>query len=168
MRQIKAKNYVLTFLLFILTIIAVLFIKRIYENREAIEVVTNDRMDVLSEIKENDLKSYVVENRKIIIYASYSSDFSIENFESQFREYIINHELTKEIVYLNLSQVGSKFYDTLKDKYFIDDLKKVTLPKGQANMYAFENGKIVDILYRDSANITLNDAITFLQKAEQE
>ncbi len=168
MRQVKLKNYVLVVLLFIVTIVAILFVKKIYEDNESTKIVTNERLDVLYEIKEDDLKSYVVENRRIILYTSDSSDVSLQNFEKSFRDYIVENELSKEIIYLNLNQVRPRFYSNLKEKYFDEHLKYIAIPSNQANLYVLENGKIVDLLYKDIANISLEDVTAFLDRVIQE
>lgn len=168
MRQIKFKNYILVVLLFLLTIVAVLFVKKIYENKENSQVVTNERMDVLYEIKENDLKNYIVENRKTIIYTSDSLNFSIEKFERSFRDYIVKNELSKEIIYLNLNQVSSDFYASIKEKYFDSSLKNVEIPLNQTNIYVFEDGKIIDILYKESKMVSLEDVKVFLDRIMKE
>lgn len=168
MRQVKLKNYVLVVLLFIVTIVTILFVKKIYEDNESTKIVTNERLDVLYEIKEDDLKSYVVENRRIILYTSDSSDVSLQNFEKSFRDYIVENELSKEIIYLNLNQVRPRFYSNLKEKYFDEHLKYIAILSNQANLYVLENGKIVDLLYKDIANISLEDVTAFLDRVIQE
>jgi hypothetical protein len=161
MRQVKLKNYIFLAIIFILTISAVLIVKNFYENKKDIQ--TNDRLNNLYEIKEDDLKNYVVENNEIVIYTSKSSDSSIEEFEVSFEEYITSKELSKEIIYLNLDQVSSKFYDDLKNNFFNDSLKNKNIPKNQANIYILENGKIKAMLYEDSTDISLSDVDKFLK-----
>lgn len=168
MEQVKWKNYVLVALLFIVTVVIVLFLKKMYEDRESKRIVTNDRLDVLYEIKEDDLKSYVVENRKVILYTSNSLDVSLMEFEKSFRDYIVENELSKEIVYLNLNQISSRFYNNLKEKYSIKELKQVEYPQNQANIYVLENGKIIDVLYKNSTPISLEDVSSFLDRVIQE
>lgn len=168
MRQVKFRNYVLAVFLFLLTIVAVFFFKRLYENKEKMESTTNERLDILYEIKENDLKSYLVENRRIIIYTSDSLNPSIEEFEKDFRNYIVENELSKEIIYLNLNQVSSNFYATLKERYLIEDLKKNNIVTEQANIYLFEDGKIVEVLYKEEASISLKEVVAFLDRIIQE
>lgn len=168
MEQVKWKNYVLVVLLFIVTVVIVLFVKKMYEDRESAKIVTNERLDVLYEIKEDDLKSYVVENRKIILYTSNSLDIALKEFEESFRNYIVKNELSKEIVYLNLNQVSSRFYSNLKEKYAINELKQIEFPQNQANIYVLENGKMIDILYRSGTSISLEDVSSFLNKVIQE
>lgn len=168
MRQVKFRNYVLVALLFLLTVVAVFFLKKLYENKEKMGNTTNERMDILYEIKENDLKSYLVENRRIIIYTSDSLNPSIEDFEKDFRNYIVENELSKEIIYLNLNQVSSNFYDSLKERYFIENLKNDNISTQQANIYLFEDGKIEEVLYKEESFISLKDVIVFLDRIIQE
>ena len=168
MEQVKWKNYALVVLLFIVTVVAILFVKKIYEDRESARIITNDRLDVLYEIKEDDLKNYVVENRRIILYTSNSLDDSLKEFEESFRNYIVKNEISKEIVYLNLNQISSRFYTNLSEKYSAQELKQVKFPQNQANIYVLEDGKITDVLYKDYISISLEDVILFLNRVIQE
>ncbi len=165
MREVSLKNYVMLAIIFLVTIIAVFAAKKVYENNQEYENKTNQRMNILYEIKEDDIQSYLVENRDIIIYISKSSDESIVSFEEELKNYIARNEISREIIYLNLDQVSSNFYTNLKNKYFIDYLKaNKDLPVEQANMLAIEDGKVKSILYEGKTTISLEDVKKFLQE----
>lgn len=164
MRTIKLKNYVILAIIFLVTIALVLLLKDIYINNKKYEENTNDRLEILYEIKEEDLKSYLVENRDIIIYMSHASDVTLEEFENEFKTYIANKEISREIIYLNLDKVSSNFYETLKEKYFNDYMKsKKDLVLNQTNLYAIEDGNIKNMLYEQNKKISLKDVEYFLK-----
>lgn len=165
MRQIKFRNYIILAVIIILTVVAVLALKRIYENNQEYEAKTNERLDILYEVKEDDLESYLVENRDIVIYISNAKQLDIETFENEFKNYIAENELSKEIVYLNLDMVSSKFYKNLENKYLIDYLKgKKSIIEEQENLLIIEEGKIKAILYEGKTSISMNDIKKFLQE----
>lgn len=90
-------NYVIVAIIFVITIVSVLALRKLYLDRKADEP-TNKRLEILSEIKEADLKSYLVENTETVIYLSHAKDESLKDFEELFNNYIKEHELSKEIV----------------------------------------------------------------------
>jgi len=164
MRTIKLKNYVILAIIFLATITLVLFLKNVYEKNKEYNENTNERLKILYEIKEEDLKSYLIENRDIIIYTSYASDATLEEFENEFKKYIANEEISKEIIYLNLDKVSSDFHKNLKDKYFNDYMKtKKNLILNQNNLYAIEDGKVKNMLYEQNKKINLKDVEYFLK-----
>ncbi len=165
MRQIKFRNYIILAIIIISTIVAVLAIKRIYENNKEYESNTNKRLDILYEIKEDDLESYLVENRDIVIYVSNSKQEDIVTFEEEFKNYIVENELSKEFVYLNLDMVSSNFYNNLENKYLVDYLKgKKDILNDQENILIIEEGKIKAILYEGKSSISFNDVKKFLEE----
>lgn len=165
MRQIKFKNYIILAVIIILTVIAVLALKKIYENNQEYEAKTNDRLDILYEVKEDDLGSYLVENRDIVIYISNAKQEDIESFENEFKNYIAENELSKGIVYLNLDMVSSNFYNNLENKYLVDYLKgNKDIIEEQENLLIVEEGKIKAILYERKTSISMNDIKKFLEE----
>lgn len=164
MRTIKFKNYVILAIIFLVTIASVLFLRNTYLENKRYEENTNDRLNILYEIQEEDLKSYLIENRDIIIYVSHASDDTLDSFENEFKNYIAENEISKEIIYLNLDKVSSTFYTNLQNKYFNDYMKsKSNLVLDQTNLYAVEEGSIKNMLYEQKRNISLNDVEYFLK-----
>lgn len=161
MRKIPIKNYVILAIIFIATIFVACYIKKVYENKELYENKTNERVNILYELKEDDLKSYLIENRDMMIYMSSAKNKTIETFELEFKNYIIENELTKEIVYLNLDNVSSEFLKTFKDKYMNSNLKDVEL-YNQSNLIFMEDGKAIDVLYEKNQTINMEDVKTFM------
>jgi len=89
---------------------------------------------------------------------------TLEEFENEFKKYIANEEISKEIIYLNLDKVSSDFHKNLKDKYFNDYMKtKKNLILNQNNLYAIEDGKVKNMLYEQNKKINLKDVEYFLK-----
>ena len=79
MRKISPMNYVIVAIIFVITIVAVFAVRRMYLEKE--EEPTNQRLQILSEVKEDDLKSYLVENTEIVIYLSHAKSREMKAFE---------------------------------------------------------------------------------------
>lgn len=162
MRQVKFKNYVILAVIVCLTVLAVLFLRNIYLKQKDYENTTNNRIDILYEIKEDDLRSYLVENSEVMIYISNASNETIADFEKQFKNYIADEEVSKEIVYLNLDKVSSTFYKELTEKYFDKDLSG-EIVKNQANLLSVKGSKVVSVLYHKETSINIEDVKRFLR-----
>ena len=164
MEVIKFKNYIILAIVFFITIVSSLLIRDTYLDNKRYAENTNQRLKSLYEIKEEDLKSYLVENRDIIIYTSYASNSKLEEFEIELNDYISKNEISKDIIYLNLDKISSNFYKDLKEKYFNDYMKsKQNIFLEQANLYAVEEGKIKNVLYEQNKIINLKDIEYFLK-----
>lgn len=164
MRIKNLKNYVILAIIFIITIVLVICLRNSYLEHKQNEEKTNTRLNILYEIKEEDLKSYLVENTDSVIYVSHASDESLITFEEAFKNYIAKNEISREIVYLNLDKVSSNFYETLKEKYSNDYIKsKENIVFNQANIFIIEEGKIRSVLYEQKSIITLSDVESFLK-----
>lgn len=161
MRKVKLTNYIILAIIILMTIMITLFMKKTYDDSKK-EEKTNSILTSVYEIKENDLKSYLVENREIVIYTSYAKDKSLEPFETALNNYIVENDLTNDIVYINLDKKSSKFYEKLL-KYFDTDLKNIKL-LDQNNMYYVNDGKIKDILYVNNSSINIKDIDYFLKE----
>ena len=74
MRIIPIKNYLLAFLLTILTFVVVLFLVNYYT--ESKKYSTNNRMSILYHLDEKSIENYLLENHNTIIYIS-NSIFSL-------------------------------------------------------------------------------------------
>ncbi len=164
MKKISLMNYVIVAIIFIITIFAVFTLRRMYLEKKE-ESTLNQRLQSISKIKEDDLKSYLVENTEKVIYLSHAKELKTETFEETLNNYIREKDLSKEIVYLNLDEVSSNFYNTLKEKYFDSNLKNVNIID-QPNMLLVENGKITKVLYTNEKEISLSDIEEFLRVNE--
>ena len=163
MRKISPMNYVIVAIIFVITIVAVFAVRRMYLEKE--EEPTNQRLQILSEVKEDDLKSYLVENTEIVIYLSHAKSSEIKAFEETLSNYIKENDLSKNIVYLNLDEVSSNFYENIKNKYFSSNISSLKL-LDQPNMLLVENGKVTKVLYENEKTISLTDIQEFFRVNE--
>ena len=167
MRKVPMKNYVIFFLLAVLTIVVVFTIRKTYLNKIDFEKSTNVTLNFLSSINEKELSTYLVENRDIILYLSSSSDDSINQFENEFRDYILNNHLSQDILYLNTKNVSKSFFKNFKKNYFADNLKSSNIEViNQPNLYLIENGKVTSVMYKNKQDINIKDVENFIEELE--
>ena len=77
------------------------------------------------QIKENELKTFIIENHEALIYLSSSNNDNLNSFELKFKKYVVNNNLEKAIVYIDLSKVSDKFYENFNKQYFNNKQKNV-------------------------------------------
>ena len=163
-RKIPMKNYFITFVLSVITIVIVFSLMNVYNKRKDYKESSNKNLDILSEIKENELETYFTENHDGIIYMSSSNNKNIEEFEKELKKYIIDKNLTKEIVYLNMFNVNDTFYNEFYLKYFDENSNiNIDLTK-EPNIFIVNNGRVVNYLLSDKEQINIEDVKNFFKE----
>ncbi len=167
MRKIPMKNYVIFLVLVVATVAIVYGVRKTYLDKIEYEKSTNETLDILSSVNEDELSTYLVENRDIILYMSPSGDETIKEFEKELRKYVLNHQLSQDIIYLNTRNVSNSFFTNFKSKYFSDNLKASDIEViKQPNMFLVENGKIVSVMYNSKKSINIEDVKKFIEAQE--
>ena len=166
MKKIPMINYVKVIVLSFVTILVVLMLSNNYKKRIQYERANQDVMGFLSNVKYEELSNYLVENHDAFIYMASSSDVSLDNFEENLKEYILNEDLEKYFVYLDSNGYTSDMYKNLQNSFFSSDLSKQVTLSNYPNIFAVKDGKIVAILYETASDITLEDVMTFVSMHE--
>ncbi len=164
-REIPKSNYLKLFIILAISILVVLYFTSWY-------IVSENNNDayisnVITELKEADVESYIVDNPNAIIYFSNHNDES-NDLEKELEKYITESQLAENIVFIDNRKLESKdFYYNFTNKYFSQDLlnKNVTFAK-VPNIVVFENGKIIDIIVKENEQITIYDIKLILSKYE--
>lgn len=157
----KKKNFFLLGLIAIITIILVLGMNLLYNQKQN---KTSFITTVISEIKENDFENYVIDNSDAIIYMAKGTDTTLRNFEKKFVDLIKKNEIAKQIVYLNTDEVSKQFYEKLKEYYNETILKNNPTLSTNANILIIKDRKIEAILYTESKTIQEDDVQNFLKE----
>lgn len=168
MKKIPTFNYIKVFILFVITIFTVLILSNNYKQKMQYERTNDDVMSFLSNVKYDELESYLVENYDGFIYMAPSTDISLESFEKSLKEYILSEELEKVFVYLDNSDYSSDMYNTLKKSFFLPSLASQVTLSNEPNVFAVKDGKIVSVLYMTPNNISLEDIQKFINANEVE
>ncbi len=135
-------NYIKLFILFVLTIFLVLFIRNLYLNKQnyklKIPVISET---IQQEINHNEVYNFVRENPNAVIYIGAVSDSNCRTFESDFNQIIKDKKLEDSIVYLNLENIkGIQAFFKEFNKFYNSTLKSYP------SIIVFRNGKIESLL----------------------
>lgn len=131
-------------------------IKEHYENNSII-------VEVVSQIEEESISSYLLDNPNTIIYLASSNDSEVKSFEKKLKKYITDKNLSDEIVYFDTIDLDKEKINNIFLGYIgaeLKNLKNINVP----NMLYFENGQIADILYFKDKVITKKDTMEFLER----
>lgn len=134
-KEIPSKNYIILSLIVISTVILVFYAKSWYNTtRNYSEEQTTEG---IREITTEELKNYIYENPKFILYTSSKTDNQIKPFEKKFKKLLIDKNLINVTLYLDIDSTTPEQLTNIIHK------KTTTTP----TLYIFDNGKIKYIIY---------------------
>lgn len=163
-RIIPKKNYIILFVLAIITIIITLLLANKYNQNLQYNLSENDNMSFLSQIKIDEIDNYIMDNHESIIYMSSSDNTELEKIEEELKEYIVSNNYNKNIVYLNSYNLEESKFNEFKQKYFSDTIKEKINLNIQPNIFVIKDGTVSSTLYtNDSNDININDLKIFLR-----
>lgn len=167
-RVIPKKNYYILALLLVGTLLLLYFCVNWYKTYEESKMKEPVIASVISEVKEEELSNYLMDNPNIVIYFTSSKDLKMKEFEEDFVDYISEKELRNQIVYVDTSKIeNKKFYDEFTDQYFHSELKNKGVKLDYLpNVVIVRDGKIKDVLITYDSAMTLEDVVRFLEKNE--
>ena len=165
-KEIPKKIYFILALLSVGTLLIVFYLTGAYKERVEYNNQNSNIMNFLSEIKEEELNNYILDNHDTIIYISSSNNRDNKEFEYKLKKYINKKNLVKDIIYLDSSNLSDSFYDNLKNNYLSDKLKKQDITLNNIpNIIIIKGEKIVKVLYKtETKNLDVNEAEEFIQK----
>ena len=99
LKNIPLKNYIVLLLISIITILLTFYLRNIYQNQKEYENNNNARMGFLQTIKEDEISSFITENRDFILYVSNASDENLKDYELNLKNEIIDRDYTKSFIY---------------------------------------------------------------------
>ena len=146
-REIPVKNYVILILVFLVTIVAVFYVRDWYNTTKNYYAQNSVMTKVVREIKSEEISNYILENQRFILYVSSGHDSGIKNFEDDFKNLIQSLDLTDDVLYMNLDGVNSEsFYDLLKNNYVHNSKIKNQIVDSNSSLYLFTDGKVSGVL----------------------
>ena len=146
-REIPVKNYVILILVFLVTIVAVFYVRDWYNTTKNYYAQNSVMTKVVREIKSEEISNYILENQRFILYVSSGHDSGIKNFEDDFKNLIQSLDLTDDVLYMNLDGVNSEsFYDLLKNNYVRNSKIKNQIVDSNSSLYLFTDGKVSGVL----------------------
>lgn len=134
MKKIPFKNYICAFLITIMTLFVVFNLIEIYNN--------NNKIDFMTEVKEEELQQYIVENNNIFIYFSKGNNKKIED---ELEKYLENNEIKNDIIFVNLDKV-SKDFELKFNSSYKEVTSSVYYNLKNPTIVSIKSGKIVNYL----------------------
>jgi len=158
-RIVPLKNYLILILLFIGLIFVTYYLIDWYN--EARKYSSNSLLnDFFYTVKLDEVDSYLVDNPNTVIYLADSYDHNNDDFEEDFKQYVIENNIKKEIIFID--NHNNKGYATL-EQHLSEHLKNENIGiVNDNNILVVKDGKITDILYKNNDNIKLTDVVNFL------
>lgn len=146
-REIPVKNYVILILVFLVTIVAVFYVRDWYNTTKNYYAQNSVMTKVVREIKSEEISNYILENQRFILYVSSGHDSGIKNFEDDFKNLIQSLDITDDVLYMNLDGVNSEsFYDLLKNNYVRNSKIENQIVDSNSSLYLFTDGKVSGVL----------------------
>ena len=159
-RVIPRQNYVILTILVLLVVGLTFVFCNWYKVSQNLNKEDSIMSQFLVSVNEKEFENYIMENNNIIIYLASSKDETINNFEKEFKELIIEHDLQNQMIYIDLDNINKEFIDLLKKSYFEENLKNIDLGIF-SNVLIMESGKINAVLYNKLENPTIEDINEF-------
>lgn len=147
MREIPIKNYFILLIIIIVVALSTIILTNIYNNRFK---TTSIMYNYLSEIKKNDLDTYLIEKPNIIIYIADKHDLSNDKIEKKLQKEIIKYNAKDYFVYLNINMNNLEFIDKLNKKYYGNISKQLPV------LVVIEDG-LISKSYSELNNINLKE-----------
>ncbi len=145
-KKIPLKNYIILVIIFLVTIIAVFYMRDWYITTKEYYAQNSVMTKVTREIKNEEISNYVMENQRFILYVSSGQDSNIKDFEDEFKELIKKLDLNDDVLYMNMDGVNmDNFYKLIKG---YSDSKKIEnqISTSNCSLYLFDGGKITLVL----------------------
>lgn len=154
MRKIPLKNYIILFFICIITIALTIYLRNLYLNKKQYENNSNSRMGFLQTIKEEELNTFITENRDFVLYISNADDNRLKDYEISLKEKIIVNDYTKEMVYLNTESIDNEVFNQYTDnKFEIESIPAILV---------INDGKIVSVMYPEKTDYSVEETIKFI------
>ena len=157
----KIKNYILLAVIFILGIGLTLYMCSCYRVYDEYQKQTPVIRGTLSEITNEEITHYILENPTTVIYMCTSSNDICRQYEKGLKKLIHNTNLPEYIVYLNLSDINQdEFVEEFNSSYPY----KVKLTTSYPAFVIFEDGQIKNILQGNKDNpLTISKTKQFIE-----
>lgn len=159
-KKIPTKNYIIMLFITIVTIFLVFYLVSWYNASKEYYQNNSIMSNYLSEIKDTELSSYLIDNPDKVIYYASGRDESIKNFEKEFKKMIEKYEIKDQVIYVDAAkEENSKFVNNLSEL----NSKKITFNDGN-NLFCIKEGKIDKVLFESNHELNKRQVRNFLIK----
>lgn len=154
MRKVPVKNYILLAFLVVATVALTYYCCKFYTEHYRNSYLTV-MLPFITEIKEDDIENYVLENPTVVLYISDKLDSSLEEEEVEIKNVLTEQNIHQYFVYLDISNDKENSLKSFQEDYHIT-LNYEKLPI----LVAFSDGQVTEIYNEESFSI--NDITSFL------
>lgn len=159
-RVVPKRNYVILLLIFVVSGVIFWLLVEPFKKEEKQESKLTDK---LVNLDYSAFGEFIVERQDVIVYLTDFSNKSLD-FEDSFEDVLNKEELVYEVVYVNSSSLTSEDLLNIKNTYYSDKLKSSNVDLNIIpNLLLFQDGKVVDILYKVESAYTYNEMVIFLE-----
>lgn len=165
MREIPKKNYVVFAFVIIISLGIIVYCMRWYQMSQSADK-SNIMNGVVSELKSDELSSYLLDNPNVIVYLAPSDSDENKSLENELQDFIVGKNLTNEFIYLDSSLItDGRIYDDYEEKYLSETLKNQSIDLSVTpNLWYFHDGMITDVMNTVSRTSSIQDVEYFLEK----
>lgn len=155
-KNIPFRNYIILSVVLIFSIIVVIYFYMWYDEFKVKKINTPVMDQYLSVINYNELDTYLVENKNVVIYTSVLSDEKTRNFEKKFKRVVNQYFFNSNMLYLDLTDEYSdnKLFNNIKNKYHLSDMPCIVI---------FENGIVSDVYNISYYNYDIELLVSYLR-----
>lgn len=144
-KKISSKNYFMLAVMFLISGLLFWLVVEPFRKSDKQESKLTDKLEKLSY---ESIDAYITERQNVIVYLTDFSEKS-NNFENEFESVALENDIDEDIVYMNTTELAPDSLTKLKNKYFNDKLKSSKVELNVIpNLLVFQDGKIIDILYK--------------------
>lgn len=163
-KSIPFKNYLILFVIAILTVLLTLYIKEWIETYRENKISISPLSGNISEINTNELELTLNESNQIIIYVSYVNNLDVYNKERKLLKRIKSKQLSDYIIYYNVTNLleGNEYLKILKSKF--NSLKNEII---KAPMFIYvKNGEAIEVINSDDEVVNDKELEYLIKKYE--
>lgn len=160
----RTHSYIVLALLFLICIVIVLYVCKIYKVNEEENLKIPVIRDSITEIYLEDLEHYVLDNPVAVIYVCTADNEKCRSFEKSFKKLLRKKDYRDQIIYLNVTDVDQdSFISGFNQKYAY----KNPLTSNYPAFILFEDGVVESILQsKNDKTLTINKVKNFLDLYE--
>ena len=164
MKKKGIKNYLILLGMVMITLVVVLYLFSWLKQYKDVKLGTPVILEVLPEVKYNNLDSFLKERNFSVIYMCTTSETVCRKFENKLKKFIIENDLNNEIVYFNLGEhkADDNLLNKIYKKYKHEDLIKKL--NDYPSILIFSEGKIIDLLSPNKqGDVSITSVRNFLE-----
>ena len=158
--KIPLKNYIILLAISLGVIFIVFYLRSWYNTSKEYYQNNSIMSEYLSELKSEEIHSYIVDNPDVVIYYASAKDATIKSFEKKFKKLMEEYEINNEIIYIDASKEENNNIISKLNNIADKKMDELNIP----NLICIKEGRVNKILYSAETQINKRDVKNFLIK----